>query len=130
MDADYPVAVAAGSLRYTVRADLAMPHRWTDAGVVAETQFTGAHLLHLAAAACVLNDLFREADARGIRLDGVRVAASGGFDDDWRSTGISYQVEVDSPADAQDLAELVRHVDDIAEIPRALQSGIAVRRTA
>jgi hypothetical protein len=130
VDADYPVVVAAGSLRDTVRADLAMPHRWTDAGVVAETQFTGAHLLHLAAAACVLNDLFREADARGVRLDGVRVAASGGFDDEWGSTGIGYQVEVDSPADAQDLADLVRHVDEIAEIPRALRAGASVRRTS
>lgn len=27
-----------------------------------ETQFTGAHLFHLAAAGCVLNDVYREAN--------------------------------------------------------------------
>ncbi len=31
-------------------------------------EFTGGHLLHLAVAGCVYNDLFREAAARGITL--------------------------------------------------------------
>jgi hypothetical protein len=43
-----------------------MPHRWTADGVLVETEFTGAHLYHLAAAGCVLNDLFREAAGLGI----------------------------------------------------------------
>src|SRR6478609_2658137 len=61
--------------------------------------FTGAHLLHLAAAGCVLNDVYREAERLGVPIDGVRVTASGGFDTDtWQSTGISYAVDIDSPA--------------------------------
>jgi hypothetical protein len=45
-----------------------------------EADFTGAHLLHLAAVGCVLNDVYREAATLGIGLQGVRVTAVGGFD--------------------------------------------------
>ena len=91
--------------------------------------FTGAHLLHLSVAACVLNDLYREADKRGVILDGVRVTASGGFSDDWASTGITYRVDVDSPAEVAVVDELVALVDEIAEIPRAVRAGAGVQRT-
>jgi hypothetical protein len=55
-------------------------HRWTAEGVVTQAEFTGAHLYHLAAAGCVLNDVYREAVTLGIQIDGVRVRACGGFD--------------------------------------------------
>jgi alkanesulfonate monooxygenase SsuD/methylene tetrahydromethanopterin reductase-like flavin-dependent oxidoreductase (luciferase family) len=61
-------------------ADGWFPHRWTPGCVTAEADFTGAHLLHLAAASCVVNDLYWEAAALGIELKGVRVIAAGGFD--------------------------------------------------
>jgi uncharacterized OsmC-like protein len=98
--------------------------------VAVETQFTGAHLLHLAVAACVLNDLYREAATCGLQLDGVRVDAEGSFDQDtWRSTGITYRVQVDSPTAADgEVAALTRVVDDVAEIPRALRAGAEVAR--
>jgi hypothetical protein len=73
------------------------PHRWTPGGVTVEADFTGGHLLHLAAAGYVLNDVCREAAAVGIGLRGVRVAAGGGFDSEtWQSTGVDYSVEVSS----------------------------------
>jgi len=98
--------------------------------VSVETEFTGAHLLHLAVAACVLNDTSREAAVRGIDIAGVRVTAAGGFDvDDWTSTGITYSVQVDSSAPAEDLNRLMDQVDQIAEIPRALRAETSVRRT-
>jgi hypothetical protein len=46
--------------------------------VTVDTEFTGGHLLHLAAAGFVLNDLYREAAALGIELHRVRVTATGG----------------------------------------------------
>lgn len=129
MDTTFGVTVAAGSLRSTVEAATTLPHAWTPEGVAVDTAFTGAHLLHLAAAACVLNDLYREAARLGVPVDGVRVEASGGFDtDDWRSTGIAYRIRVDSPAGADDVARLVAAVDEVAEIPRALRAGTDVRR--
>jgi uncharacterized OsmC-like protein len=88
-------------------------------GVTVKADFTGGHLLHLAAAGCVLNDLYREASALGIELEGVRVVAAGRFDTtSWRSTGIDYSVEVNSDAPADQLAHLLEVVDQVAEIPR------------
>lgn len=124
----HAVVVSAGSFRPDDPRAVHFAHRWTPEGVTVESDFTGAHLLHLATAGCVLNDLYREAAALGIRLDGVRVSASGGFDEAWASTGISYAVELSSPARAEDLAQLLDVVDAIAEIPRAIRAGAAVRR--
>jgi uncharacterized OsmC-like protein len=92
-------------------------------------RFTGAHLLHLAAAGCVLNDVYREAAALGIGVQGVRVSAAGGFDTGtWKSTGVSYSVDVSSDAPADEVAHLLEVVDEVAEIPRALRAGTPVRR--
>jgi hypothetical protein len=124
----YEVAVAAGSFRSGDGRAVRFPHRWTSEGVTVEGDFTGAHLLHLAAAGCVLNDLYREAAGLGIALTGARVTAAGGFDTDtWKSTGIGYSVELDSPASREGLARLLEVVDAVAEIPRALRAGMTVR---
>jgi OsmC-like protein len=125
----YPVVVSSGSLRPQFGNTLVMPHRWTPGGVVVEADFTGAHLLHLAAAGCVLNDIYREAGRLAIGIDGVWVRASGGFDaETWASTGIEYDVEVASPAGDAAIEQLLRVVDDVAEIPRALRAGPTVVR--
>lgn len=126
----YPVTVTAGSLVSEAEPSARFPHRWTDGGVHVSTEFTGAHLLHLAAAGCVLNDVYREAAGLGIAVDGVRVDAAGGFDGAWQSTGVEYVVQVDSPAGAAELAHLLEVVDAAAEIPRALRAGVPVRRVA
>lgn len=127
---NYAVTCASGSLRSRLdgRPVTHFDHRWTDGGVDVLASFTGAHLLHLSVAACVLNDLHREADGRGVPLDGVLVEAEGDFGDDWSSTGITYRVEVDSPADPSGIADLKALVDQIAEIPRAVRAGTTVAR--
>lgn len=125
----FAVVVGAGSFRSDDGGAICFPHRWTPEGVTVEADFTGAHLLHLAAAGCVLNDIYREASELGIRIDGVRVSAEGGFDTQtWISRGITYQVELSSPASGDDLAVLLDRVDDVAEIPRAIRAGATVRR--
>jgi UV DNA damage repair endonuclease len=59
----------------------------------------------------------------------VRVAAWGDFDrETWQSTGIGYSVEVSSPASSDAIDELLRIVDDVAEIPKALRSATTVER--
>ena len=128
-DADFEVVVAAGTLRPAVDGRVVMPHRWTPDGVVVEADFTGAHLYHLAAAGCVLNDLYREGERMGIRIDGARVRAFGGFDPaTWSSTGIEYEVDVASEASAEEIRRLIAVVDDVAEIPKALRFGTTVAR--
>lgn len=126
---DFQVVVSAGVLRPDGESLTTMPHRWTDEGVVIDAAFTGAHLLHLAAAGCVLNDLYREAAIMGIELAGVRVRARGRFDaDSWCSTGITYEVDLVSDAPAEELERLLARVDEVAEVPRALRSGTTVER--
>ena len=123
----YEVAAGAGSLY--IDDGFALAHQWTGAGVTVDAPFTGAHFLHLAVAGCVLNDVYREAHARGLAVDGVRVTARGGFDpDSWVSSGIEYTVAVDSSAHPDEIEELLGAVDEVAEIPKALAAGVAVRR--
>lgn len=129
MTETYRVVVGAGSLRSPAPGALHAPHRWTGAGVTVEAPFTGAHLLHAAVAGCVLNDLYREAADLGVGLRGVRVTAEGGFDDAWTSTGITYAVELDTPASDDEVARLLSVVDDVAEIPRAVRAGTRVTRS-
>jgi hypothetical protein len=95
----FEVVVGAGSFRSDSAAAVCFPHRWTPEGVTVVAEFIGAHLLHLAAAGCVVNDLYREAVRLGLTLDGVRVSADGALDTQtWRSTGVTYIVELDTPA--------------------------------
>jgi uncharacterized OsmC-like protein len=129
MPGGFAVTVGAGVLRSTAPASVSWPHRWTAEGVTVEGDFTGAHLLHLAAAGCVLNDVYREAQALGIEIEGVRVTARGEFDtESWRSTGIEYSVELASGAAEPTLRHLLEVVDRVAEIPRALRTGTTVDR--
>lgn len=126
---DFEVAVGAGTLRSQAADAVRFPHRWTADGVTVEAPFTGAHLLHLAAAGCVLNDVYREAEILGLSLQGVRVLASGGFEaETWHSTGISYTVEVDSAASSAEIDALLRQVDAVAEIPKSIRAGAQVAR--
>jgi uncharacterized OsmC-like protein len=126
---DFDVVVGAGSLRSTASGVVRFPHRWTTEGVTVDAAFTGAHLLHLAAAGCVLNDVYREAERFGMTIHGVRVTASGGFDArTWRSTGITYVVDVDSPASPAEQDALLDAVDAVAEIPKSIRAGAVVER--
>jgi hypothetical protein len=129
MPDQYEVIVAAGSLRSDESGAVRFEHAWSPDGVSVEADFTGAHLLHVAAAGSILNDMYREAATLGIELDGVRIIVTGGFDAvTWASTGIGYSVELDSGAPTSDLTELVGTVDEVAEIPRTLRIGTTVRR--
>ena len=90
--------------------------------------FNGGQLLYLAIGGCVSNDLFREAEARGIRLTHVRVRVLGEFDGDPAvSQDVSYDVEVRGDAPLEALHELVAHVDAIAEIPNSVRRGTSVK---
>lgn len=127
MSERFAVRVGSGTRRDDTAA-VTMRHAWTDRGVSVDAAFTGAHLLHLAAAGCVLNDVHREAAALGLRVSGVEVVAGGGFDPvTWASSGITYVVRVDGVV-GDDLEALLARVDDVAEIPRAIRSGASVER--
>lgn len=90
--------------------------------------FTGGHLLHLAIAGCVFNDLLRESRAHGITLTRVAVVCDGAFRGaPCESTGIEYSIDIEGDADERGLRELVEHVEEIAEIPAVVRRGAEVR---
>lgn len=123
----HTATVGAGTL--AVDDGIAVEHPWTGSGVTFDAAFSGAHLLHLAVAGCVLNSVYREAQRRGTRLDGVRVTARGAFDpDSWRSHGIDYDVAVDSALDDAEVEDLIARVEQDAEIPRTLAHPTLVTR--
>ena len=122
----FGVRVASGSLR---EGDgVVLPHAWTEAGVLAAPVTNGAQALHLSIALCVLNDTYREAERLAVPIAGVAVTADGAFDDVWTSTGITYDITVDTTAEERDLGLLLEVVDEVAEIPRVLRAGADVRR--
>ena len=70
--ADFDAVCAAGSLRLDrAQGAVGLDHRWTPGGVDLSIAFTGAHLLHAAVTACVLNDIYREAARLGVQVDEV-----------------------------------------------------------
>jgi hypothetical protein len=64
-----------------------------------------------------------------LEIRGVRVSARGDFETDtWRSIGIGHTVHVDANALPGEVEELLRRVDYVAEIPRAIRAGARVER--
>ena len=127
---EFEVVVSTGDMRPSNSKGVIFPHRWTPDGVVVESVFTGAHLLHLSIAGCVLNDLYREAADLDVDIDGARVTAWGDFDrETWQSTGVEYNIEISSESSKSDIERLLGVVDDVAEIPKALRAEAVVRRT-
>jgi uncharacterized OsmC-like protein len=122
----FGVRATAGTLR--APEGVVLGHSWTDEGVVAGPTTNGAQLLHLSVALCILNDTYREAARLGIEIDGVAVEADGGFDAQWRSTGIDYSITLDTRASTQELERLLDVVDEVAEVPRAIRAGASVTR--
>lgn len=88
----------------------------------------GGHLLYLSIAACISNDLYRDAAARGITLRRVAVTVDGDFEGRASvSTPIEVDVELEGDASEDELAALLDEVDAIAEISNSIRRGTDVR---
>ncbi|HSD23820.1 MAG TPA: OsmC family protein [Solirubrobacterales bacterium] len=88
---------------------------------------SGGHLLHLAVAGCLFNDILRAASSRDIKVNDLRVQASGGFEGDpLLSTGITYSIEIEGEASEPELQQLVRDAETAAAIPLTLREGVRV----
>jgi organic hydroperoxide reductase OsmC/OhrA len=87
----------------------------------------GGELLMLALATCYCNDLYREAERLGMKLDGVEIEASARFPGiGLAATDIRYRVRVSSPSPAAAIAELLRHTDAVAEVHNTIRGGATV----
>ena len=108
-------------------SQVVLQHHRTDGIRIDAQPLSGGHLLHLAVAGCVFNDLYHLAAEHGIRLTDVRVAATGGFEGEAAvSTGITYQVAVSGEASEEQLRALVSEEDRIASVPDVLRRETAV----
>ncbi len=88
----------------------------------------GGELLFLALATCFCNDVYREAARRKMEVSSVEVTVSGEFGGEGEAAAhIVYEAKVlSSSASRQEVDELVRYVDRIAEIHNTLRKGVPV----
>ncbi len=90
--------------------------------------FSGEELFMMAIGASLCNDLYREAAARGIEIAHVEIIVNG----DWSgepalAKNIRYDIRLESPAPRKDVEDLIRHTDQVAEIPYSLRTGTQVK---
>jgi uncharacterized OsmC-like protein len=90
--------------------------------------FNGGELLLLAIGGCYSNDVFREAAKRGLAVRHVQVTVNA----DWsgepvRAQNVSFSVAVEADATETEILNLIRHTDQVAEIPNSLRLGTEVR---
>ncbi|CUS04997.2 OsmC family protein [Candidatus Promineifilum breve] len=87
----------------------------------------GGELLFLALATCYCNDIYREADRRGIAVTAVEVTVDGDFGAPSEPAyNITYRAKVTGRAGAAELEALARHTDTVAEIQNTLRGGTPV----
>lgn len=67
---DFEVVVAAGLLSSAAPDAVHFPHRWTPGGVTVNAVFSGAHLLHLAAAGAAVERVHRSCRGQPPAADG------------------------------------------------------------
>lgn len=87
----------------------------------------GGELLLLALATCYCNDLYREANKRGISVSGVTVECTATFGREGEpGHGFQYKVNVRSEAPRAVINDLIAHTDHVAEIHNTLRKGVDI----
>jgi uncharacterized OsmC-like protein len=95
-------------------------HRSGQAEINVEVM-SGGHMLHLALAACVFNNVNRIARERGIRLTDSKVSAGGRFNEEGtNSTGISCRLSVSGEADEKTLEGIAREAFEDSSVAAVL----------
>ena len=96
-------------------------------GLMEIVNFAHGEFLMLALATCYCNDLHREAARLGLTLDVVEVEAEADFDGvGLAATNVRYRARVQSQATAEQIAQLLRQTDTVAEVHNTLRAGVAV----
>jgi organic hydroperoxide reductase OsmC/OhrA len=87
----------------------------------------GGELLFLALATCYCNDIYREARKRGIDVECVRVEVTGEFGGEGEAArNLIYRASVDAKASREEILDLMRHTDSVAEIQNTLRCSSPV----
>jgi organic hydroperoxide reductase OsmC/OhrA len=87
----------------------------------------GGELLFLALATCYCNDIYREAAKLGIKVERVEVEVDGDFGAEGEpARNVTYRAAVAAQASEQQVRELMKHTDQVAEIQNTLRVGVPV----
>ena len=84
----------------------------------------GGELLFLALATCYCNDIYREAKKRNIEIQKVEVEVNGDFGAEGEpAQNVTYKAKVYAKANAneEEIRELMKHTDTVAEIQNTLR---------
>lgn len=82
----------------------------------------GGELLFLALASCYCNDIYREAAKRNIQVDRVEVEVDGDFNAEGEpAKNVIYRAKVAAQASEQEIQDMMRFVDTVAEIQNTLR---------
>jgi uncharacterized OsmC-like protein len=100
-------------------------HRAGTAEIEVDT-LSGGHLLHLALAGCVFNNVLRIAGDKGIDVDQASVQVDGDFTDDGHSIGMECRIDVTGNAEPTTLRALAREAFDDSTIAAVLRNGAKV----
>ncbi len=102
---------------------LAIPPRPTGFGSSAN----GGELLFLALATCYCNDIYREAAKRRIKVERVEMEVDGEFGAEGEpAKRASYHAKVTAQAVEEEIRELMRRTDLVAEIQNAFRVAMPV----
>lgn len=89
---------------------------------------SGGELLFLALATCYCNDIYREAAELDIEVESVEVEVTGDFEAEGKpASNIVYRAEIKANASNDEIRELMRHTDVVAEIQNTVRAGIPVK---
>ncbi|HJS18063.1 MAG TPA: OsmC family protein [Anaerolineales bacterium] len=82
----------------------------------------GGELLFLALATCYYNDIYREAAKRNIKVERVEVEVDGDFGAEGEpATNVTYRAKVAAQAGEDEIRELMKYTDFVAEIQNTLR---------
>src|SRR6476646_2561943 len=114
----------AGQHQVTLRTNdaahtLTIPPKMTGLGSSA----SGGELLFLALATCYCNDIYREADKRGISVERVEVEVNGDFGGTGDgASNVIFRAKVTADAPEAEIDDLMRYTDTVAEIQNTLRA--------
>ena len=118
---------AGGSGRTpTEPASIVIRHHRTDQAELKMDLLSGGHLLHLALAGCVFNNVLRMAADRGIDVSDVIVTVDGDFTDAGDSTGYTCQVAMVSEAPREEINALTKEAFDDSTVASVLRRAAPV----
>jgi uncharacterized OsmC-like protein len=128
MEISATVTNSASAHEVIVRTGMASQSLLVPAKVTGRgSSVNGGEFLMLALATCYCNDLYREAERLGIPIENVKVEATAEFPGvGLAATNIRYLAIVNSSANAEVIARLLRETDAVAEVHNTVRAGVPV----